>query len=443
MNERKSYILFLFIFVNTIFIYNQSISNKVKLIGVSFILNNGAEKQADTDEYKLFRNPSLNRDISQTGKMQQKYLSFFLKNQYNRFFKNLEPKNIKIYTNQKLKCIMSGIVILTTLFGDYSYYFEEYSKSALPSSYLNQDKILAGIPELKINYENRKINSFYKNCKDRIVRNNSLPISDKAKEKLLMTINEFTKLVKESNYCIQTVLDIYDLILLNRVFKEIPLHIETESMMKKLVIIENYLNGYFDNGNPKSRVLLKIDKLLASEVIFKITKFVNNLVRCEIKKKKNLEDSKDVNNSDSCEVVMFNFYEKTDIVEVIGMFVNKNLLSQHLDDIIKSEDIFNLLYPQYSSYLALEVYINEEEKVFLKIIFNNENIIDIIPEFLYVQPDENILINGKKSYFAYELFTKQIIGRLNQNQVHDVNEIKEECKKLENEKIDLLFEKNK
>jgi hypothetical protein len=472
MNKKKKikekiqlfvYLGFIFLCYNKLALVN---STKPSLIGVSFIINNGAEKQADTDEYKLFRNPSLNRDISQTGKMQQKYLSFFLKKQYSKFLKNLQPVNIKIYTNQKLKCIMSGIVILTTLFQNFSYYFEESTKSALPSSYLNQNEYLSDLQELKINYEDRKINTFYKNCKDKIIRNNSFPITGKNKEHLLLTQNEFTKLVKDSNFCIQTVLDIYDLILLNRVFKDIKLHDKTEEMMKRLVIMENYLNGYTVDSSPKSSVLRKIDKLLASEVIFKITKFVNNLVRCRADQEKKLKGNSDNTNlglnktfiegndnnknlklkkyeSSSCELTMFNFYERSDIVEVISMLVKKTEIYQDIEKIINNEDVFNLLYPQYSSYMAIEVYLNDINKVYLKIIFNNENIIDIISNYLYVKPNEELLLNGKRAYFSYDEFTKSVIGRLNQNQIQDVNEIKSECKKLEEEKIELLFNKSK
>ena len=209
----------------------DSFNNRKSLLGTIFIINNGAETLALPEEYKLFRNPSLNRDISKVGKMQQKYLALYMTEHYSFFFESLNPDNIQIYTNQKLKCIRSAIIFLTTTFFDFSFYFEESTKSALAESYKDQEKILSELKELKINYEHRKINNYYKSCKYSLIRQNLTPLDKNSQTLLLLSKNEYIDLVIESNFCIQTTMDIYDMIILNRTFSDIPLNSQTELMV--------------------------------------------------------------------------------------------------------------------------------------------------------------------------------------------------------------------
>lgn len=388
-----------------------------KLIGAIFLINNGAEMQANVDEYKYFRNPSLNRDISKTGKMQQKYLALFLKSDYSNIFAGIDPTKVQIFTNQKLKCIRSAIVVLTTLFSEFSYYFDEETKSSLPDSYRNQKEVLSGLKELKINYENRKINRFYKNCKDSILRENAVHLPKILINDLMMTDNEFTQLALESHFVIETVLDIYDLIILNRTFRDIVLHPKTETMMKKLLVNQDYLISYSGHlKNDKADIISKIHKFLASEVLYKIISFIDDLIAC-IKQ----------NPSNECSSLMFNFYDRSDFVEIFSIMLDKSKINEDLDKVVEDESLFSFLYPPYSSLLVLELY-QVDDELALAIKFNNENVIEKFADYLYVKPSQAKDLGFK--YYDYKTFRKQIIKRVSKINYESIRKAQQECKNI-------------
>lgn len=399
----------------------------LKLIAIIFIINHGAEKEANIEEYKLIRNPSLNRDISQTGKTQQKYLGFYIKSKYKQFFINLKPKNVKIYSNPKLKCIMSGIVILNTIFPNFSYYFEEDSKPHLPKSYYNQEEILKGILDLKINYERRGINSYYKRCKEKLFINYSNSLNENSKSLLSKTFNEYLKVIKDDNFNLSTILEIYDLILINKVFKPIDLNLETEKTFKRIVLTETYLKGYSKDDHPKAKYIRKIDKMLSSEFFFKTYKFIKNIDECESKL---IMEGKLNNFSDNieCEKIMFNFYERSDLIEILSMILNKKKIHDNLENIIlKTEDsvnLFDMLYPQFSAYINIEIY-RLNSIFYLKFLLNDENIILVLKEYLYIKSDE--VYEGMIKYSDYKSL---IFNRLQKNDRKDVIDLDNECKKF-------------